>query len=191
MSTELRNLFPILEDAGNSNAGAGLSLKAEGDASGSGGTNYAGIMVAKDPSNDLQFLRMTTGNALIVSTDGDDNDFACVSDEGTIDDGSATLAEAATFALVTTLVYSNLEWVVSCFRDTKFIVEGVEDVGVTDVITILAQGRVGPGQFTSYGRLECREYTAGATGVLALRIRALNNNALSDIDAALAAREIQ
>lgn len=189
MATELRESFPTLEDATAADAGAAKSLKAEGSSAASGGTNYDASLVGKDSSGNLQFLKQNSSQELIVTMEGDT--FACLSDEGTVDDGSGTLVEVASFALQASKVYSNIEWMVSCFRDCKFIIEAVEDVGVTDVITIITQGRVGSGSFTSDGMLRCREVTAGTIGTLALRIRASNPNALSDIDATLAAREKQ
>lgn len=189
MATELRESFPMLEDAGNSNAGAALSLKAEGSASASGGTNYAAMLTGKDSSGNLQFLKLTASGELVISADG--ADFACLSDEGTLEDGSATLADVCSVALQATKVYDKFEWLVSCFRSTKYIVEGVEDVGVTDVITVIAKGRCGSGQYDSNVTLNCLQYTSGSTGTLAIRIRALNTSAQSDIDGVIAVREPQ
>jgi hypothetical protein len=189
MAIELRESFPILEDATSSNAGAALSLKAEGSAAASGGTNYAGMLVGKNAAGNLQFLKLTPTGELVVSLDG--ADFAFISDEGTLDNGIGTLTTLVTFALQASKVYDKFEWLVSCFRDVKYVVEGVEDVGVTDVITILGKGRCGPGQYDSHVSFQARAYTAGTTGTLAARIRALNTNSLSDIDGVLGAREAQ
>ena len=75
MATELRPLFATLEVA-STGAGAAQSLKLEGAAAASGGVNYAGMMVGKDPSDNLQFLSLNSNNELIVDTES--AEVACV-----------------------------------------------------------------------------------------------------------------
>ena len=188
MATEKRESFPTTEDAADG-SGVPLSSKTEGDPSASDGTNYHGALVGKDPSGNLQFIALNDNREVIV--DNDSAEVACVSAEGEIEDGSGTLAALATITLQASKVYRDLEVWVSCFRDTKYIVEAVDDAGVTDVITQLGIIRTGSGQYTFHGKLDCRQFTSGSTGVQELRIRALNSNALSDISGSIAAIEEQ
>jgi hypothetical protein len=189
MATEKRESFPGLEDGTASDEGAAQSLKADGSAAASGGTNYAGNMVAKDGSGNLQFVKVNANREVVVSQEA--GDVACLSAEGTIDDGSASLVDLAVIVAQAGLVYQKVEVTVSCYRDAKFIVESVDDVGVTDVITELFRGRVGSGAYTILIKLDCRQFTQGSTGVQNIRLRAINNNALSDIDGSIAVQEVQ
>lgn len=189
MATERRQVFPMLEDALNNNEGSALSMKLEGAAAASGGVNYAGIMVGKDPSGNLQFIALNSNREVIV--DADSAEVANLSGEGTQEDGSGTEVDIVTITLQTETVYRNIEWLVSCLRTAKYRVYWVADAGGTPIETDLAKGRVGAGAFDSHCEFETIEFTTGATGTQELRIAAYNTNVLSDIDAALGCVEEQ
>jgi len=187
MATELRVSFPILEDLATQ-AGKPWHAAVEGDTA--TGRTAAPAFVATDSSNALKYLKVNANQELIVADP--DSDFACLDAQGTIDDGSATLAIVATLALQNDFVYRDIEVVASCYRDAKFIVEFVDDDGGGgEVVNILFQGRVGAGDFTDLIRMICKTFTAGSTGTQTLRVRAINQNALSDIDVSIAVKEVQ
>lgn len=192
MATERRPSNPTLEDAGSSNAGAALSLKNEGDAHDSGGTNYQGALAFKDPSGNLIFAKTNAAGEIIVETES--SEFACLDSNGVIDDGSASLAIATSLTLQASKEYDRIEVLVSSFRDTVWILEHVDDDGGGgEVVNQLAKGRLisGGGGGQECCMFECLQFTSGGTGVQTLRVRANNLNALSDIDVMLACREDQ
>jgi hypothetical protein len=65
----------------------------------------------------------------------------------------------------------------------------VDDVGGADTETILHTFRVGAGHYNEVDQIDCLEFTAGTTAEL--RIRGKNLNTTSDINAMVAAQEIQ
>ena len=185
MATELRPSFPVLEDV-TTQAGTAWHMGKEGDPSAT--RNAAPALVAVDSSLDLQYLRVNGTGELLVSTAGD---IACLSAQGTNDDGGA-LALVCEITLQASKVYKDLETIVSSYRNAKFLVEWVDDEGGGgEAITTLFKGRVGPGSLTECCRLVCAEFTSGAVGVQKLRIRAESSNGNSDIDGALAVSEVQ
>lgn len=184
MATERRPSTPTLEDATNSNAGAAKSLKAEGSAAASGGTNYDAGFVAKDGSGNLQFLKVNANRELVIDSDGSDK--ACLYAEGTIDDGVGTFTTVCEITLTNDYAYKNIEIHVSCFRDTVFKVEWVDDEGGGgETFNQLLKGRLGK-ESNYHAMMECLKFTAGAAGTQKLRIQAYNTGALSDIDATIA-----
>ena len=183
--SDVRESFPILEDG--TQAGVPLSKKAEGDAAAGG--NYAGMLVGKDPSGNLQFVKLNSNNEVVVDTEGSEQ--ACLTGEGN-STGSASYVDLATITLALLRTYKKVGWSVSCFRDAIFEIVYVDDVGVGDTETVLATIRVGAGDYTDSQELECLGFdTLSGTGTQELRIRGKNLNALSDMDAALAVSEIQ
>lgn len=187
MATELRSSFPVLEDLAT---GAGKPWHSAIETDAAAGRTAAPALVAKDGGGLLRYLKVNTNGELVTSDS--DSDIVCLSAEGTIDDGSATLALVCEITLQNSKIYKDLETVVSCYRDAKYEVEWVDDEGGGgEAITTLMKGRVGSGDYTDCCRLQCKEFTSGATGVQKLRIRALNQNSLSDIDGSIAIKEIQ
>lgn len=182
----LRPSFPTLENR-STQAGVPLSQSVEGDAALGG--NYLGALVGKDPSGDLQFLKLNDQNELVISTESSDE--ACLKDRDNVA-GSASFVDICTITLQNSKVYKDLGWVVSCLRDAEFEVVWVDDVGGTDTETILADPIVGSGAYThSEGNLKCGRFTSGASGVQELRIRGKNQNALDNMKASLFITEIQ
>jgi hypothetical protein len=194
MATEKRESFPGLEDAGNANTGVAKSLKAEGDQAGSGGTNYDATLPCKKPDGTLQFMPLNTAGDAVKVDLVEISNVVCLDDEGTIVDGNASLTILASITLQAEKTYRDLEWVLSCYRNVKAIVEYVDDDGGGgEAVTVLVPGiRAGAGNYNSHFTHKCKRFsTVGGTGVQTLRIRALNTHGLSDINGSLAVGEEQ
>lgn len=177
--------FPILQNVGTSE-GAPWHLVSEGDAA--AGKNAGAVLTARDELGNLAYLRTRSSDGrLIVDTEGED----VVELKGQGDNaGSGTFVDLLTITLQQSTVYKNLEWLVSCFRDSTFEIVHVADVGVTDVETILATPKVGSGDYTNDGKMTSK-FTTSGVGVQELRIRGLNLNVLSQLEAALSVQEVQ
>jgi hypothetical protein len=180
---DLRAGFTILED---SSTQAGLPLHKVLEADAAAAKNALPALVAKDAGGLLRYIKTNTaGEVSVVVASGK----VCVSARGSVA-GSATFVDVATITLVNGETYQDLDWVVSCFRDAVFEVVRVEDVGGADTEIIVADMLVGPGDFTDSGVLKCEEFTAPATDVNVLKIRAKNVNALSDFRATITIGQI-
>lgn len=188
--SDLRSSFPTLEDIDNSNEGAALSQAVEGDTI--TGRNFHGALVAKDASDQLQFMKVNSSNELIV--DIDSSEIAELTGTGSGTDVT-TEEKIASITLQASTSYEDLEATLSCFRDCVARIVAVDDVGVTDVETELVSGiRVGPGNTTWSDAFEAiGKFTSGSTGVQELQILAtvLNPAAGSDVDATLGIKELQ
>lgn len=99
--------------------------------------------------------------------------------------GNASLTTVASLTLAVSKTYDNLDFIVSCFRDSVFQVI-LSDNGVE---TIIADALCGPGAFSFHGALKEAEIVSGATGTQLLLIKGQNLNALSDMRAALSVNE--
>lgn len=190
MATERRPVAPNLEDASDSNNGAALSLKNEGDAHDSDGVNYQGALVAKKASDGTLIFPVTNdAGELIVDTDGTEK--ACNHAQGTLDDGAASFTTVTEITLTNSNVYSEIQLHISCFRDTIWKIEQVDDEGGGgETITQLVKGRLTSQAESNYCcKWDCLEITAGATGTVKLRVQAYNPNSVSDIDAMLSCKE--
>jgi hypothetical protein len=177
--------MPILEDPAD-NSGKPLHFKQEGDAAAGG--NYAGMLVGKDPSGDLQFLSINANNEVIVDVDG--AEVACVTGTAKVTGGTSEQT-VLDVTLVAGREYKEIGWVVSNFRQTEYRIVHVDDPAGTPVEVELATILVGPGDYTdSEGDMECMSFTAGATAPV-LRLYGTNKDAASDLRGTLSAKEIQ
>jgi hypothetical protein len=186
---DVRTSYPTLEDANNSNQGAAQSLKTEGQTSTSEGTNYAGQLVATDAGGLLRFLKVNSNNELIVTTNADNDDFACLSAQGQLA-GTGTEASIAEITLQNSTEYDEIEMSASCFRDATIIVDRIDDEGVGDVVTEVARLRLGK-ENSICCSWKCYRFTSGGTGTVKLRVRGFNLNTTSDMDATITVREKQ
>jgi hypothetical protein len=98
--------------------------------------------------------------------------------------GNAALTTVASLTLVNSKTYENLDFIVSCFRDTRFQVILSDNA----VETVVADALTGPGAFSFHGQLSEGEIVTGATGTQLLLIKGINLNALSDMYAALSVK---
>ncbi len=98
--------------------------------------------------------------------------------------GNASLTTVASLTLVTSKIYENLDFIVSCFRDCRFQVI-LSDNGSE---TILADALCDPGAFSFHANFGEMEIATGATGTQLLLIKGINLNALSDMYAALSVK---
>ena len=184
LTTDIPQAMPILEDAAD-NSGKPLSFKQEGDAAAGG--NYAGMLVGKDPSGDLQFLSLNNNNEVIVDTEGEE--IACVTGTAKVTGGTSeqTILDVT---LVAGREYKAIGWIVSNFRQTEYRIVHVDDPGGSPTETELATLLTGPGDYTDSGELECLSFTAGATSPV-LRLYGTNKDNASDLRGTLSAKEIQ
>lgn len=179
--SDLRVSFPVLEDSATQ---AGLPLHKVQDGDAYAGKNALPALVAKDASGNLHYL----------ITDGAGNLFVNIDGAGTPKKGRGLLVGTASVAtvfdipLVAGKTYSNLSWVVSCFRDAVFEIVHINDPAGTPTEEHLADVLVGSGDFTDSGNLKDVEFVAGATSPV-LRVRAYNQNALSDMRAAVTIKQ--
>lgn len=87
LTTDKIQAFPILEDPAD-NSGKPLSFKQEGDVAAGG--NYAGILTGKDPSGNLQFLKLNAQNEVVV--DVDSAELACLTGTAKVTGGTSEQA---------------------------------------------------------------------------------------------------
>ncbi len=180
---DLRTSFAVLEDSSTA-AGLPLHKALEGEAVAS--KNGHAAFVAKDGSANFKFLEINAQGELKVSNQGD---FAQVSAQGTAT-GSASYVDVASITLTVDKVYTNIGWIVGCWRDAEFKIVQVDDMTTTDVARGLMTGA---GDYSDSGSLEGLSVTAGSSGTQTLKIQAKNlvGSALSDFKATLAAIEVQ
>lgn len=173
--------IPVLAGRDESNNLTEINMRSEGDAVG----RSVAVVPFKDDSGNYAFGRVDAlGNLRIVTPD------AAVGNgkqaRGTAS-GNASLTTVATITLTTDKIYSDLEFIVSCFRDSIFQII-LSDDGVE---TILAEALCGPGQLTVQGSLKAMEVTAGASGVQLLLVKAKNLSTLSDFRASICVVEYE
>lgn len=175
---DLRELFPILEDA---STGAGLApiSRVEGDASAS----QRGLIGFS--------FKDASGNVVLPELDAQGR-MQMVLDSGTplkgrgLVGGSATDVEVCSITLTANEVYDNIVVHGSCFRDAAFQVVH-EDNGVDSVI---GDFLCGPGQYSFEWQPLKIEVAAGGTGTQKLKVLAKNLNALSDLRADITCNEL-
>ena len=190
---DLRESFPGLENV-STGAGVAAGSRVEGDASSA--INGAIGFAFKDNSGNV-ILPALNGTGQIVTNGLTDTQlratpvpvtFGTVTGNGkrargTVG-GSATLVTVATLTLAVSQIYENLDFIVSCFRDSRFQVI-LNDNGSE---TIIADACLTPGCTSFQGQLTEAEFATGATGTQSIIIKALNLNALSDFYASLSVK---
>jgi len=181
--TDLRTSTMILEDATTA-AGLPLHKVLEGDAYAA--KNALPALVAKDSTGLLlKYLKVDANGALLVNTEVVST---CKKAKGELAAGSGTLAlvTGASIILTADKSYEGVGFVVSCRRDALFQIIWSDDV--TD--NVLAEIVVGSGSYTAVGELHCLNFTAGATGVQALKLKAMNFEALSSLRGSIVVSEV-
>lgn len=98
----------------------------------------------------------------------------------------------AEMSLQADYTYTKLSAIGSCFRNTEYRIQLVNDEGgVGESITDLGDFLTGPGQFsTSYAHVIDEFKTTGFTGVIKLRVVAANLDRTSRISASISCNEI-
>ena len=179
-----RESFPTLET--DSEVGAVLKRRQEGQAAllqnGSIGFSF------KDKDNNVILPKLNDEGAIVVSGDPG----TCKSDFGNDTDGDKNNKMVlCQIPLTVDTIYNKPGAIGSCFRDTEFEIVLIEDVGVTDVETVLGEFLCGPGQFTTPYSPRCEAIdTSGLTGVIELQLRAININKESKTSGQLSVNEI-
>lgn len=126
------------------------------------------------PLTDVQ-LRATPVPVTFTSVNGNGK-----SARGTVA-GNNSLTTVVSLTLANSKIYDSLDFIVSCFRDTRFQVILSDNA----VETVIADALAGPGAFSFHGELDHAEIATGATGTQLLLIKGINLNATSDMYAAL------
>ena len=172
----IREVFPILEDA--SNVGAVPTKSQSGDsASGKIGMTAFGF---RDSSGNLILPQLTAAGKISVDTGASSG--TCKSAYGT-NAGSLTNVNLGVITLLKG--YSGVEASFSCSRAA--LAEVVwNDNGAE---TILGWIMTGPGQFTARFDVDCLIFTSGATGTQQLILRALNLDKASNLYGTIAVLE--
>lgn len=182
---DVRPVFTILENPATQ-AGSPQHLVSEGQAVAA--KNYGLGIVAKDSSGNAIFLRTNAAGQLLVNAEA--ADVVLLGGQGD-NAGSATVVTLFDIALQNDYEYKNLEWVCSCFREATFELVHVDDLGGGgETFNILGTVKVGAGDYTDSGKV-ASPFTAGSTGTQVLRVRALNLNATSQLEASASIEEIQ
>lgn len=179
---DLREVFPILADSAASGAGYDVTRAYEGFAA-SGVEGAVPSLVAKDSSGNLIFLQLDSqGRLPVTSVAGTPK-----SARGIKSGGSAAMADVtgSALTLTSTKVYTNIQCIVSCFRET--VAKLVWNNNGAEVI--LADIIVGPGSYTYDFDLLNAEITAGA-GTQEIKVVAMNLDKLSDIRASVTCLEL-
>lgn len=178
----LRESFPNLEVL-STGEGAALTLAQENDAKASQRGQVA--FVAVDPSNLLQYLKVSAEGRLLVDQEAAG---APLKAHGVEAAGSLTQVDIAGASLTLTVakIYTNISASVSCFQESIFEIVQVDDATTSILATIL----VGPGQYTFTWNQPKLEVLAGATGAQTLKVRALNLKKLSQLSASISAIEV-
>ena len=184
---DLKESFATLEDDA-SGAGEALISRVEGEVAaakaGSIGFSF------KDSSGNVVLPTLTADGKLPVTSDG-----AGIPHDAHGEDaaGSATFVDVITQVLALTKTYTSFNYVVSCLRAAHFQLIHIDDVGNTDVETVLCDVILASGQYTFEGSAPKRELnTTGGTGVqnLVLRAKNLEANKLSALRGCLSYIEI-
>lgn len=169
---DLRECFNVIQDS-VTGAGECLISRIEGEAAAA----MEGLIgfSFKDSSGDVILPQLDSSGRLPVIVDAVAG--TCFNANGELAAGSLTLADVTGAVIVGTIgkTYTKIGFVVCCLRTSLFQLQYVDDVGVGDTITILAEVIVGPGQYTVCCELNCLEIdmTAG-TGVQNIILQAKN-----------------
>lgn len=159
---DVREVFPILEDA--SNVGSVPAKSQAGDsATGKVGMTVFGF---RDSSGNLVLPQLNASGQVPVSLAASGT---CLDATGN-NAGSLTEVTVATITLTASEEYTAIEAHVACTRAAKFSLVH-HDNGADTVLAVILTG---PGQFSVQFNLDCLEFTAGATGTQELRVRGLN-----------------
>jgi hypothetical protein len=179
---DVRTASIILEDV-STQAGVPLHRANQGDAA--AGKNALPALVAKDASGNLQYPLVNSLRQLVVSMNGDD--VAYLDNNGKVS-GSGSFVDVATITLDTAKDYEDMILIFGCTRDAEFIVIHNDD----GTPTTLAQGPLtGSGNLSEAFPLTGIRFTSGATGTQQLKVQGKNLNALSDLRATIAVKELQ
>lgn len=181
---DLREVFPILENADGS--GAAITKVLENDLA-SSVSGAVPALVAKNNAGNLVFLSLDTQGRLPVTSEGAGSLVRARGEllAGNETSGMVTVA-GAVLSLAPDSVYADISFVVSCTRETHaqlvFNNDGAETI-LTDVI-------LGPGQYTFESDLPKDKITAGSTGVQEIKVVARNLFKPSAIRASVGAVEL-
>jgi len=185
---DVREVFPILQDAGTG-AGEGAISRVEGEAA-AGQAGLIGFSF-KDASGNVVLAQLNSAGALPVAQSIRN----CKHAFGT-NAGSTSVIDLATLdetEISAEKVYDNLELTFSCYREALCYLVYIDDANGTPVETVVSPTwRVGPGSYTIDLKLECLEIsTVGGTGDQNIVLRAQNLNAggASTMDGFLALNE--
>lgn len=161
---DVREVFPILEDA--SNVGAIPSKSQSGDTA-SGKTGITSF-VFRDSSGNLTLPQLTAAGKIAVDA-GASASGTCKSAKGT-NAGSLTNVTLGTISLTASKVLSDIEATLSCSRSALAEIVWNDD----GAETILGWIMTGPGQYTAMLDINCLTFTSGATGTQQILFRAKN-----------------
>jgi hypothetical protein len=181
---DLREVFPILENADGS--GSSVTKVVEYDAA-SSVSGAVPALIAKNNSGDLVFLTLDPSGRLPVTSEGSGTTIRA---RGELLAGNATSGMVTVTGAVLNLTldeaYSEISFVVSCFRETHaqlvFNNNGTETI-MTDVI-------LGPGQYTFESDLPRDKIIAGSSGTQELKVVARNIDRASAIRASIGAVQL-
>lgn len=181
-----REVMPILEDG--SDVGDAPD-KAINDTT--SGTSIVGLtgFAFKDSSGNVTLPALNASGQVQVSTA---DPGTCLHANGELAAGSLSLVDvtSASITLTVTKVYTKIGWNVSCLRSSLFQLQHVDDSGGTPVVTVIDEILVGAGNFTHCCQLDCTTLdTTGGTGVILLRVQAMNFIKLSSLRATIACLE--
>lgn len=182
LTTDNPQATPILQDP-VSLAGVPIHKVLEGDAAAA--KNSLPALIGKDPSGNLQFIRLSANSEVIVKNDS--AEVAFLSDQGKVAGNKDTAQIVATIPLQVDTEYRKVGWIVACFRQAEFEIVQKDDATETVLATIL----VGPNQYTHHGELEGLVLTSGATGTQEIFVRGINFESASDLRATISVTEIQ
>jgi len=163
--------FAFKDATGNAIA---APVKVEGNAPG----DAVPGLVFKDSAGNLVYPQLNASNALPVSFTPPTG--VGKSSRGTAT-GSASNTTVVSLTLANSKIYKNLEYIVSCFKETIYQVILSDNA----VETIISDALVGPGMFTASCSLLQKEITTGATGTQLLLIKGQNLSGTSDFRASL------
>jgi hypothetical protein len=170
--------FSVTENA--SGLGIPLSAKQEGDTATAG--NYAGMLICKDGSDNLQFLNQDASGNLLVSVQ---DATACLDADGT-SVGSLSEVALATITLTVDKVYSALELQVSSLQFSHFRVVWNDNASETDLISGVF---CGAGNYNFDMTQLCKKFTAGSIGTQELIVYGTNLYFVSNMYGSATIRE--
>ncbi len=178
----LRPSWAVLEDP-TTQAGVPWHHSVEGDVAAN--RNAAAVLTAKDTAGKLQYPKVNLDRELVVSTQA--NDYATLGNDG-FHAGSQSYQTLAEITLQAEYDYEDLQFVVSCYRDTKFQILQTDD----ETETVLFSGiRVDAGNTTLSVNMSNFAMTTGATGTQKITIKGKNENATSEMNATMYIKEVQ
>lgn len=182
---DVRTSFTVLEDP-TSQAGLPLHKVAEGVAV--AGKNALPALAFKNVDGEFVYPQLDADGRLLVTTEAL-GATAELTARGELAAGAATmtLITGAEITLTADLVYKNVGFVVSCYRDAHFQIIQTDDA----TETILADVLVGAGNFTHSEVMVGLNFVAGATGTQKLSLKGMNQNAQSAMRGTLVVSEVQ